>query len=62
MDEILEAQILHEANEILLARNEALVEALGDMLKPEPTPAQRQRAIEVWRHERGVPLYMEAQQ
>lgn len=50
----IERELLREANDILMARNERLREALGDMLTMEPSPEQRQRAIEVWRKECGV--------
>ena len=46
-------ELMHEANTILLERNRALAEALGDMLTLEPTTAQRRRATELWCKERG---------
>jgi hypothetical protein len=55
MDAPLELELLREANAVLLARNERLVDALGDMLTLEPTIEQRARAIEVWRKEAGAP-------
>ena len=55
MGDNIEADLLREANKVLLERNRRLVEALGDMLTLEPTSEQRARAIEVWRREMGVP-------
>jgi hypothetical protein len=54
MDAPLELELLREANAVLLARNERLVDALGDMLALDPSPEDRQRAIAVWRKECGV--------
>jgi hypothetical protein len=54
-NEVIELLMLREANDILMARNQKLVEALGDMLTLEPTAEQRARATEVWQRERGVP-------
>lgn len=55
MGDNIEADLLREANQVLLERNRRLVDALGDMLTLEPTAEQRARAIEVWQRERGVP-------
>ena len=55
MGDNIEADLLREANQVLLERNRRLVEALGDMLTLEPTAEQRTRATEVWQRERGVP-------
>lgn len=55
MNETLDAELLHQANLILLERNRKLVEALDEMLTLEPTPEQRRRAIEVRNRERGIP-------
>lgn len=55
MDARLEADLMHEANIVLLERNRKLAEALGAMLAPDPSPDDRQRAIAVWRKECGVP-------
>jgi hypothetical protein len=55
MGDNIEADLLREANQVLLERNRRLVDALGDMLTLEPTSEQRARAIEVWRREMGVP-------
>lgn len=54
MDANLELELLREANDILMARNQKLVDALGDMLALDPSPEQHQRAIAVWRKECGV--------
>lgn len=50
----MELELLREANDILMARNQKLVDALGDMLALDPSPEQHQRAIAVWRKECGV--------
>ena len=55
MGENIEADLLREANHVLLERNRRLVEALGEMLTLEPTAERRARATEVWQHETGVP-------
>jgi hypothetical protein len=55
MNNNIEADLLREANQVLLERNRRLVDALGDMLTLEPTIEQRARAIEVWRKEAGAP-------
>jgi hypothetical protein len=55
MGDNIEADLLREANQVLLERNRRLVEALGDMLTLEPTAEQHARATEVWQRERGVP-------
>ena len=55
MGDNIEADLLREANVVLLERSRQLADALGDMLTLEPTAEQRARAIEVWRKEAGVP-------
>ena len=55
MNNNIEADLLREANQVLLERNRRLVDALGDMLALDPSPEDRQRAIAVWRKECGVP-------
>ena len=46
--------VMKEANELLILRNCALAQALGDMLRIDPTEADRQRAIQVWCKEMGL--------
>jgi hypothetical protein len=47
-------ELMKEANELLILRNCALAQALGDMLRIDPTEADRQRAIQVWCKEMGL--------
>ena len=47
-------RLVQEANELLILRNCALAQALGDMLRIDPTEADRQRAIQVWCKEMGL--------
>lgn len=49
-------ELMREANDILIKRNCALAQALGDMLRLSPSEEERQNAIRVWCKEMGMSL------